>query len=538
REYWDFIEKRRDLLVPQDVRERKGSFFTPQIWVELSQKYLADVFGENWQEEYYVWDCCAGTGNLLAGLINKYNIWASTIDKADVHIMKDRIENGTNLLPEHVFQFDFLNDDFLPETKGGKLPDVLYNIINDPKLRKKLIIYINPPYAEASSYGKHSVPQVANGTKIFATCKSIVGAEALSELFAQFFIRVYQEMPEAILASFSTPKYITSGKFAKFRNYFRSEYKKGFICQSNTFDNVNGKFPICFFIWNLAKKQDIKKIKSDVFLNDKEVTKYWKKGIKNLYSLNFKSIADWRTTFYCSDKTPIGYIIIVGPSVQSNNNTFITNYPTESYIKKKMVASITINNLTEMSIYFAVRKCIKDTWINHHDQFLYPNNKWKKDLEFQNDCLAYTLFNNNISSKHGVNHWIPFSEKEVNAGEKFDSHFMLSFISGKIVQNGYTDLFERKEEKLCIKREFSPEATAVFDAGRELWKYYHKQPNINVNASLYDIREYFQGRNDKGTMKTKSEDEKYNELIKNLREQLDILANKIEPKVYEYEFLN
>ncbi|MCL2597209.1 MAG: hypothetical protein FWD66_06050, partial [Paludibacter sp.] len=40
REYWDFIEKRRDLLVPQDVRERKGSFFTPQIWVELSQKYL------------------------------------------------------------------------------------------------------------------------------------------------------------------------------------------------------------------------------------------------------------------------------------------------------------------------------------------------------------------------------------------------------------------------------------------------------------------------------------------------------------------
>ncbi len=33
--------KRRDLLVPQDIRERKGSFFTPKIWVDLSQKYLA-----------------------------------------------------------------------------------------------------------------------------------------------------------------------------------------------------------------------------------------------------------------------------------------------------------------------------------------------------------------------------------------------------------------------------------------------------------------------------------------------------------------
>jgi len=58
-----------------------------------------------------------------------------------------------------------------------------------------------------------------------------------------------------------------------------------------------------------------------------------------------------------------------------------------------------------------------------------------------------------------------------------------------------------------------------------------------VNASLYDIREYFQGRNEKGKMNTKSEDETYNELIKNLRDTLNILAEKIEPKVYEYEFL-
>ncbi|MDR1197705.1 MAG: hypothetical protein LBK94_01660 [Prevotellaceae bacterium] len=73
-DYWDYIIERRDLLVPQDVRERKGSYFTPKIWVELSQKYIADVLGENWQDEYTVWDCAAGTGNLLAGLTDKYNI--------------------------------------------------------------------------------------------------------------------------------------------------------------------------------------------------------------------------------------------------------------------------------------------------------------------------------------------------------------------------------------------------------------------------------------------------------------------------------
>ena len=93
------------------------------------------------------------------------------------------------------------------------------------------------------------------------------------------------------------------------------------------------------------------------------------------------------------------------------------------------------------------------------------------------------------------------------------------------------------ETTQSIKREFSEEAKAVFDAGRELWKYYHSKPNVNVNASLYDIREYFQGRNDKGRMNSKSDDETYMELIGELRNKLNFLADKIKPKIYEYEFL-
>jgi len=94
---------------------------------------------------------------------------------------------------------------------------------------------------------------------------------------------------------------------------------------------------------------------------------------------------------------------------------------------------------------------------------------------------------------------------------------------------------------------FSEEATAVFNAGRELWTYYHTHPSTssgyveskpyNVNASLYDIREYFQGRNDKGRMNSKSNDARYMELISELRSKLAVLADKIKPKVYEYGFL-
>jgi hypothetical protein len=88
---------------------------------------------------------------------------------------------------------------------------------------------------------------------------------------------------------------------------------------------------------------------------------------------------------------------------------------------------------------------------------------------------------------------------------------------------------------------FSPEAAAVLNAGRELWKCYHAKIKTNntapVNASFYDIREFFQGRKEGGTMNTKSNDETYNALIKSLRDAQKTLAAKIEPKVYEYGFL-
>ena len=110
------------------------------------------------------------------------------------------------------------------------------------------------------------------------------------------------------------------------------------------------------------------------------------------------------------------------------------------------------------------------------------------------------------------------------------------------------------EEKSFVPTEplvFSPEATAVFDAGRELWRYYHAQPSANPNASFYDIREHFQGRSVPGRgngatsdqnlrkkrMNSRSEDAEYNRLLGNLKAAMEALRLKIVPKVYEYGFL-
>jgi len=523
KQFENYIIERRDLIVPQDIRERKGAFFTPRKWVELSQKYLADYLGENWQEEYYIWDCAAGTGNLLAGLTNKYNIWASTLDQADVKVMHDRIEHGAILLENHVFQFDFLNDDF------SKLPQGLQDIINDPEKRKKLVIYINPPYAEADNRigeGRKGVAESA----IHKRYSNKMGYTK-RELYIQFLTRIYFEMPQVVLANFSTLKNLQAPRFSDFRNFFRAKLEKIFLTPAHTFDNVKGMFPIGFFIWDTKKDENFEIIEADVYDKNGDFI-----GIKNIWAFdNLKFINDWVKTFRNTNSESIATIIGVGSDFQ-NQRLVRFGEPFMKVPASNHNWQTTRENLIETSIYYTVRRIIDANWLNDRDQFLFPNDGWQNDTEFQNDCLTHTLFSNNISNSFGTNHWIPFTESEVNAREKFESNFMSQFINGKLKPNTTGELFDTQNHR-TTPLEFSQEATTVFNSARELWKYYHQQPNCNVNASLYDIREHFQGRNNTGKMNNKSTNETYTKLISDLREKLKSLASKIQPKIYQYQFL-
>ena len=184
---------------------------------------------------------------------------------------------------------------------------------------------------------------------------------------------------------------------------------------------------------------------------------------------------------------------------------------------------------------------------------------------------------NRVKSADGANHWIPFTEEEVEAKCCFKSHFMSDFINGGAVSMKppsvdaaassmppyQTELGLESDGSLTddqshnlhdsetpssesnntlrtsrtLREVMSPAARAVLDAGRELWKYYHAQPDANPNASYYDIRAHFQGCKPNGAMNAKSTDSTYNALIAALRTAHKALAAQIEPKVYEYGFL-
>jgi hypothetical protein len=332
--------------------------------------------------------------------------------------------------------------------------------------------------------------------------------------------RIYNEIKGCFIGNFSTAKILLGTHSKEFREHFQAKLEKMFIVPSYTFDNVKGKFPVGFFIWNTQIESPFKNIDASIYEQDGAYI-----GRKNIFAPPSENIKDWLRK-YKTTENPIGYLVRGSSDIQNSNIIFLTLKPSDSVLNASNASLISKDNLMENAIFLTVRKIIAKTWINDRDQFLYPNSKWENDDEFKSDCLAFSLLDqsNNVKSSEGTNHWIPFTAKEVNAKTNFQSTFMSDFLKGK---------------------KFSTEAQDVLNSGKELWKYYHQKIKkadetlitASVDASFYDIREFFQGRSEKGTMKQKSDDETYNLLIRTLRQNMAVLAEKIKPKVYKYGFL-
>ena len=360
---------------------------------------------------------------------------------------------------------------------------------------------------------------------------------------------------------FSTLKMLQGPNFARYRVRYPASICRAFIVPAKSFDNVSGEFPIGFQIYDTSIRHVFQSIEADVYNASAEFI-----GKKNIYSYcDRKYIIDWLRQYYDKEGDHLAYLRYLGTDFQNNNGVFITLSPSQNDIKQVKGTWITAQNIVECCVYFSVRLCLPATWQNDRDQFLCPSGEWVKDKSFLSDCIIYTLFHtqNRISCQHGTNHWIPFTEEEVGAQEAFDSHFMSNFLHGKVsavdmetakVVPMEQDMFAAEplaaakiqapsaDEKDFIPSEhLTTEAKAVMDAGRELWRYYHRQSDAIPNASLYDIRLHFQGFKTTNTgkvqMNTESNDGHYTELITELRMALKALAQSIEPKVYRYGFL-
>ena len=532
------IMQRRDLLVPTQIREVKGAFFTPQIWVQKAQEYIAAAFGDDWQERYTVWDCAAGTGNLLVGLINPRQIYASTLDLPDVQVMHQDIRNGeSSLFLNNVFQFDFLNDDFIPQSKGGKLPDPLHAIITDPEKRKKLIVLINPPYGEASNARTiHGTGKNRGGLSQTDTRNRYADklSYARRQLFCQFLTRIYKEIPGCKVGEFSTLNILQAQNFEEMRKWFAPRLLRMFVVPASTFDNVNGSFPIGFKVWDFGDTDITNSYSTDAF--DFDGTFIQSKSIYRPAKNEF--VIDWLKNFHDKEnQKPFGYLVMAGTDFQHNNAIWIANWLSANTLKYKLYTQITARNYPEFCMYNTIRHAIDATWLNDRDQFLKPSghltDEWTADQRmvfdyegdkaFIADCIVYTVFNNNVSVGQGGNHWIPFTERECGSLRSFRFNTVQKLLEAR-----------------GIPAALSPEARAVWDAALAVWQLYHKKsghPAYNPDAAFYDIRAFFQGRSDKGRMKSASEDGEYTALMQTFRAAVKELRAAVAPKVFAYGFL-
>ncbi len=520
-EYQEYILNRRDLLQADNIREVKGAFFTPKIWCDVSKEYFAKTLGEDWQDEYYIWDCCCGTGNLERGLINQERAYMSTLDNADLDIMRQ-----LNTMPDAVkFQFDFLNDEWKPVEKGGKIPNGLWKIIKTTP--QKLVIYINPPYLEASNNKKKkdsNARKDSTTTDIKQEMKESGLGNASNELFMQFYYRIYKEIPTCTIGSFSTLKNCCGANFEKWRGKFKAKFLGGFVCRANTFDNVKGQFPISFQIWNCEKKKKFpKKLKFDVFEiikmpkgTDEDLLKAQKVGVKTIYNFPTKGLINgWFKSNNKSEEEALCYISKHGNDFQNQNDIAL-------YLKKCDHSNkVTQANLLQSLLYFAVRLCIPATWLNDRDQFTTPRKataeknfalqskdnttqeqhyEYEADENFINNCVVFALFEKNNTN------WqiFPNSQIGINGVER-DMKIYNLLLKGKV---------------------FTPEAEAVLEVARAIYVLYHKEFN-NTNASWYEVQKELK----------ESKNIIYGDLRKEFLKTQRILAMEVASDVYKYEFL-
>ena len=569
-EYRNYLLERRDSLIPTDERSFKGAYFTPLHVVEKAYELLNRTLGKNWQRDYIVWDMCCGVGNLETKHSNHRNIFMSTLDQADVDVMKA----AKTCRAATRFQYDYLNDDITDDGKidytlTEKIPQSLRTAIAEAKAgkdaagkpAKKILVLINPPYAEATNADNTAkgAGDAENKTGVAKTKFASVAMEkygkASNELFTQFLARIVQEIPNVTIAMFSTLKYVNAPNFEEFRKNISIKYLDGFIVHSKSFDGLKGDFPIGFLIWKTSKEYTEFPAEISCEVLDKDAKPIGQKYFYNIPNDQYLNVWIKRPKINSEDAIPLSNCITVSPmskprvknwsdnaiAYMCTGTNDLQNAASYTFILSSVAGRgnglfVTPENLWKCAVLFTVQKIIPHTWINHNDQFLQPNSELSD--EFKSDCLVWMLFNGkNLTAGADnlvwdnrewsiTNHFIPYTEDEVNAPDRFESDFMVRYIE-KLPKLSGTD------------SPFSFEARAVLEEGKKLWRAYFSATDERTVRDKYKLNRsdagWYQIR---GALKARSESGDFPPVSFSAFETAyRTLTEKLRPLVFKYGFL-
>ena len=547
-----------DRLIEDKERRRKGQFYTPKIFADYAHKLISDTLGNNWKDEYVVWDNCCGTKNLTRDYKFK-ELYCSTLENAELEI-------SSRYNPEAVsFQFDFLNDTIAGrDSLSGVYDDKLPKGLKDALLENKPIVFLlNPPYVGASTRNEFAKKGLANSMMINEIMKRDKVGAAAQNLYAQFLYRIIllkrkYNLTNCYIALFSPTMYLCGSSWEGFRQHFLKEFnlKDAIQFQANNFSNVSGHWGIGFTIWGCGEQNDkknfnfkiventngeIKIINNKIVYNisNNEALNKWCYSDKKYKSIEYPNGSNGLTINdkYSNkvEENILGYIYNGGNDVDKNlQNVALFNIA----FSNGHGINIHEENFDKCMLLFASRRNIIGNWITWADQYLIPNTDHPKYNEYVNDCLIFSLFDSKSDQTSLRN--INYHDKLWDIKNEFFwmSKSEIESLANKYNNDDcYNDAHTSSERFVYNKLQtitLSPEAKAVLDKAsdivrntfkyRELFNQEHPEYQINNwDCGFYQI---------KALCKEYAKSD-YDEFVKLYKK----LADKMRPMVYELGFL-
>lgn len=519
-----------DRLIEDTNRRNKGEFYTPTLFVDYAHKMISDALGENWKEEYVVWDNCCGTKNLTRDYRFK-ELYCSTLENAELDISLRYNPEATS------FQFDFLNDPL------EKLPKGLLEAFQQ---NKKIVFFLNPPYATTNGPGINAKTK----SNIISTYTNQLMKEnnigrCSENLYAQFLYRLIlikekYKLTNCYICIYSPITFLTQITFKNLRSKLLNNFgfKSGCYFNAGNFGNVSPNWGIAFtilsssninnnktnFDFEIIENQNgtINIIQHKSFYNQDDlgdISKY----LQNTTKYNSKHDSFSLSSGLVKSKNVVKFSDGGLGYVAMNNQGVV--FTLSKPFSHTHGTDITKDNFIDIVQYISTRNLRTINWINCKDLYFIG----KKNDDFINDSIVFSIFHEycQMTSLKDVNNeffWMSKSEIESLANECGND------ICFADVHTSTDRFVYNKLQEITL----SPEAQAVLDKASEIvrktFKYRllfdEEHPEYQINnwdCGWYQIKALAKEF-------AKTDLEEFKKLYKTL-------ADKMRPMVYELGFL-
>lgn len=485
-----------DRLILDDKRRRDGAFFTPTAWVDKAHAMITEAYGDNWRDEFVVWDCACGTGNLTRDYRFK-ELYCSTLIPGELETM---ISGGVSREAER-FLFDFLNDDFDDSgifQQGTGVPDGLRKAFEDGR---DVMFLINPPYGTSCPSQGGNGNHKAGIAQTFVNgmmAKDGIGASR-QQLYAQFLYRIdalrKQYGNRVVISLFAPTLYMTGGSFENFREKVLGNYgmNSGMVFQASHFADVSGAWGISFIMWDSAKAgENQDEYPVNIAVMGEEYILF--DGIKTFYNLDkAKPASEWVREPIKGLKTHdapqissalevkqkgigrnilshLGYFFNLANQIMTNGQSvalFSSCYASAHGL------SITPANFDRVVALLAARKSVKSDWLNQKDEYMAPDESHPAYAGFVSDAHVYSLFN--TSSQQSSLRQITYKDKIYDIPNHFfwrNREDIMQLADSHGFDECYTDAKHSKDRYMAqqlLTLALSPEAQAVLDKANAIY---------------------------------------------------------------------